>query len=75
MSEEHGTKLGDEVGYCIRFDDCTSSKTRLKYMTDGVLLREATIDPKLENYDIIIIDEGMSTFNHNFCLFNKFIDP
>lgn len=58
VSEEHGTRIGDEVGYCIRFDDCTSSRTRLKYMTDGVLLREATLDPRLEHYDIIIIDEG-----------------
>ncbi|RIA96030.1 P-loop containing nucleoside triphosphate hydrolase protein [Glomus cerebriforme] len=58
VSEEHGTRLGDEVGYCIRFDDCTSSRTRLKYMTDGVLLREATLDPRLEHYEIIIIDEA-----------------
>ncbi|CAB5101195.1 P-loop containing nucleoside triphosphate hydrolase protein [Rhizophagus irregularis DAOM 181602=DAOM 197198] len=58
VSEEHGTRIGDEVGYCIRFDDCTSSRTRLKYMTDGVLLREATLDPRLEHYDIIIIDEA-----------------
>ncbi|CAG8607015.1 15112_t:CDS:2 [Funneliformis caledonium] len=58
VSEEHGTRLGSEVGYCIRFDDCTSAKTRLKYMTDGVLLREATLDPKLEHYDVIIIDEA-----------------
>nr|CAG8520039.1 15449_t:CDS:2 [Entrophospora candida] len=57
VSEEQGSKLGEDVGYCIRFDDCTSSKTRLKYMTDGVLLREATLDPNLRHYDIIIIDE------------------
>ncbi|CAG8453890.1 10930_t:CDS:2 [Diversispora eburnea] len=58
VSEEHGTRLGDEVGYSIRFDDCTSSKTRLRYMTDGVLLREATLDPRLEQYNVIIVDEA-----------------
>jgi HrpA-like RNA helicase len=68
VSEEHGTRLGDEVGYCIRFDDCTSSKTKLKYMTDGVLLREATLDPKLGHYDVIVIDEGS-----NFILFDLII--
>ncbi|CAG8627755.1 11317_t:CDS:2 [Acaulospora morrowiae] len=58
VSEEHGTRLGEDVGYSIRFDDCTSSKTRLRYMTDGVLLREATLDTQLEQYDIIIVDEA-----------------
>lgn len=58
VSEEHGSRLGDDIGYCIRFDDCTSSRTRLKYMTDGVLLREATIDPRLGHYDAIIVDEA-----------------
>ncbi|CAG8487712.1 11168_t:CDS:2, partial [Scutellospora calospora] len=58
VSEEHGSRLGDDIGYCIRFDDCTSSRTRLKYMTDGVLLREATIDPRLEHYDVVIVDEA-----------------
>ncbi|CAG8483771.1 2738_t:CDS:2 [Paraglomus brasilianum] len=58
VSEEHGTRLGNEIGYSIRFDDCTSTKTRLRYMTDGVLLREATTDPKLSNYDVIIVDEA-----------------
>ncbi|CAG8679664.1 6568_t:CDS:2 [Cetraspora pellucida] len=48
VSEEHGSRLGDDIGYCIRFDDCTSARTHLKYMTDGVLLREATIDPQTD---------------------------
>jgi len=60
VSEEYGTRLGNEIGYSIRFDDCTSTKTRLRYMTDGVLLREATTDPKLSNYDVLIVDEGMN---------------
>ncbi|KAG0001303.1 DEAH-box ATP-dependent RNA helicase prp22 [Entomortierella chlamydospora] len=58
VAEEYDCKLGDTVGYAIRFDDNTTSRTRLKYMTDGVLLREATMDPLLEKYDLIIIDEA-----------------
>ncbi|KAG0309227.1 DEAH-box ATP-dependent RNA helicase prp22 [Dissophora globulifera] len=58
VAEEYDCRLGDRVGYTVRFDDNTSSGTRLKYMTDGILLREATMDPLLEKYDIIIIDEA-----------------
>ena len=39
VSEEMGCELGEEVGYAIRFEDCTSEKTVIKYMTDGILLR------------------------------------
>ena len=46
--------LGQEVGYSIRFEDCSGPKTVLKYMTDGMLLREAMSDPMLENYQVII---------------------
>ncbi|OAQ35632.1 P-loop containing nucleoside triphosphate hydrolase protein [Linnemannia elongata AG-77] len=48
VAEEYDCRIGDTVGYTIRFDDTTTSRTRLKYMTDGVLLREATMDPLLE---------------------------
>ncbi|KAI8061182.1 P-loop containing nucleoside triphosphate hydrolase protein [Gongronella butleri] len=58
VSEEQGVKLGREVGYRIRFDDCTDESTRLKYMTDGVLLREATVDPLLRQYSVVVIDEA-----------------
>ncbi|KAG0234556.1 DEAH-box ATP-dependent RNA helicase prp22 [Actinomortierella wolfii] len=58
VAEEYGCRLGDTVGYTIRFDDRTSSRTRLRYMTDGVLLREATLDPLLEKYDLLVIDEA-----------------
>jgi len=58
VSEEMDVELGEEVGYSIRFEDCTSYKTKLKYMTDGMLLREAMIDPLLEKYSVIIIDEA-----------------
>lgn len=46
---------GEYVGYSVRFDDRTSEKTRIKYMTDGVLLREAMSDPLLSKYIAIIL--------------------
>jgi HrpA-like RNA helicase len=58
VSEEQGDRLGSLVGYNIRFDDRTSADTRLVYMTDGILLREATMDPCLNKYNVIIIDEA-----------------
>lgn len=45
VSEEMGTRLGQEVGYSIRFEDCTSDRTVIKYMTDGMLLREFMTEP------------------------------
>ncbi|PKY51292.1 hypothetical protein RhiirA4_407317, partial [Rhizophagus irregularis] len=45
VAEEVGCRLGEEVGYTIRFEDCTSPSTRIKYMTDGMLLRECLLDP------------------------------
>ena len=50
VAEEVGCKLGQEVGYSIRFEDCTSDKTVLKYMTDGMLLREFLGEPDLASY-------------------------
>ncbi|KAI7902270.1 P-loop containing nucleoside triphosphate hydrolase protein [Cokeromyces recurvatus] len=58
VSEEQDVRLGSKIGYTIRFDDRTTDSTQLKYMTDGILLREATMDPKLSQYDVIIIDEA-----------------
>lgn len=58
VADEMDVKLGDEVGYTIRFEDCTSNKTHLKYMTDGMLLREAMHDPKLSRYGVLILDEA-----------------
>jgi pre-mRNA-splicing factor ATP-dependent RNA helicase DHX38/PRP16 len=48
VGDEMGVVLGEEVGYSIRFEDCTSDKTKIKYMTDGVLLRESLNDPDLD---------------------------
>ncbi|KAJ1866102.1 DEAH-box ATP-dependent RNA helicase prp43 [Coemansia sp. RSA 989] len=58
VAEELDVKLGQEVGYSIRFEDCTSSKTMLKYCTDGMLLREAMSDNLLSRYSAIILDEA-----------------
>ena len=58
VADEMDVTLGEEVGYLIRFEDCTSDRTQLKYMTDGMLLREAMTDPLLENYSCIILDEA-----------------
>ncbi|KAL4080949.1 pre-mRNA splicing factor [Scleroderma citrinum] len=58
VAEEMGTKVGYEVGYSIRFEDCTSDRTVLKYMTDGMLLREFLTEPDLATYSALIIDEA-----------------
>lgn len=58
VSQEMGVKLGHEVGYSIRFEDCTSEKTILKYMTDGMLLREFLGEPDLASYSVIMVDEA-----------------
>ncbi|CAN6726965.1 unnamed protein product [Malus baccata var. baccata] len=58
VSQELGVRLGDEVGYAIRFEDRTSERTRIKYLTDGVLLRESLSNPELDQYSVIILDEA-----------------
>ncbi|XP_028979712.1 pre-mRNA-splicing factor ATP-dependent RNA helicase PRP16 isoform X2 [Esox lucius] len=58
VSEELGSNLGEEVGYAIRFEDCTSEKTVIKYMTDGILLRESLRESDLDHYSAVIMDEA-----------------
>jgi ATP-dependent RNA helicase DHX8/PRP22 len=58
VAEEVGCRLGQEVGYTIRFEDCTSPETRIKYMTDGMLQRECLIDPDVSQYSVIMLDEA-----------------
>ncbi|EHL00416.1 putative Pre-mRNA-splicing factor ATP-dependent RNA helicase prp22 [Glarea lozoyensis 74030] len=58
VAQEVGCVLGEEVGYSVRFDDCTSKDTKIKYMTDGMLQREVLIDPDLKRYSIIMLDEA-----------------
>ncbi|SJX65252.1 probable PRP2-RNA-dependent ATPase of DEAH box family [Sporisorium reilianum f. sp. reilianum] len=58
VAEEMGVRLGRECGYSIRFEDCTSDDTVIKYMTDGMLLREFLTEPDLNSYSALIIDEA-----------------
>ncbi|VFQ73855.1 unnamed protein product [Cuscuta campestris] len=58
VAEEMDVTFGEEVGYSIHFEDRSSARTVLKYLTDGMLLREAMIDPLLERYKVIILDEA-----------------
>lgn len=69
VAEETGTKLKEKVGYAIRFEDCTSKQTQIKYMTDGVLLRESLNDPDLEIYSAIVMDEAHERSLHTDVLF------
>ncbi len=58
VSEEMNSTLGDKVGYTIRFEDCSSKNTKIKYMTEGVLLKESLNDTELDMYSAIIMDEA-----------------
>ena len=69
VSEEMGVDLGKDVGYAIRFEDCTSEDTVIKYMTDGVLLRETLREPDLDMYSCIIMDEAHERSLHTDVLF------
>lgn len=69
VAEEMRCRLGFEVGYLIRFEDCTSERTKIKYMTDGMLLREFLIEPDLSRYSVIIIDEAHERTVHTDILF------
>ena len=58
VAEEMGVALGSKVGYAVRFDERWCDDTRIKYLTDGMLFREAMVDPLLSGYDYIMIDEA-----------------
>lgn len=58
VAEEVGCVLGEDVGYSIRFEDCTSHATKIKFTTDGTLQRKILLDPDLKKYSVIILDEG-----------------
>uniref|UniRef100_A0A1A8JMP8 Pre-mRNA-splicing factor ATP-dependent RNA helicase DHX16 n=1 Tax=Nothobranchius kuhntae TaxID=321403 RepID=A0A1A8JMP8_NOTKU len=74
VAEEMSVKLGNEVGYSIRFEDCTSERTVLKYMTDGMLLREFLTEPDLASYSVVIIDEAHERTLHTDILFGLIKD-
>ena len=58
MAHERGCVLGSEVGYAVRFEDRTQPGTRVKFMTDGVLVRECLSDPLLRRYAVLMLDEA-----------------
>jgi len=58
VAEEFGCRLGQEVGYAIRFEDQTGPETMIKYQTDGMLLREILSDPVVSKYSVIMLDEA-----------------
>lgn len=69
VAEEKKVHLGKLVGYTVRFEDVTSSETKLKFMTDGMLLREAIGDPLLLRYTVVILDEAHERTVHTDVLF------
>jgi ATP-dependent RNA helicase DHX8/PRP22 len=69
VAEEFGCIVGQEVGYSIRFEDCTSPATRIKYMTDGMLMREYLMDNKLSKYSVLMLDEAHERTIHTDVLF------
>jgi ATP-dependent helicase HrpA len=69
IATETGTELGQTVGYQVRFTDRTAPRTRVKLMTDGILLRELEHDRELRRYDTLILDEAHErTLNIDFLL-------
>lgn len=58
VAEEKDVEMGREVGYAVRFEDSSSEKTRIKFVTDGLLIREIMMDPLLTKYSVIMIDEA-----------------
>jgi len=69
VAEEFGCQLGQEVGYTIRFEDMTSPETVIKYMTDGMLMREYLADNSLKRYTALILDEAHERTIHTDVLF------
>ena len=69
VADEMACTVGQKVGYSVRFEDCTSTQTKIKYMTDGMLLREAISDHLLRRYSTIILDEAHERTVHTDVLF------
>lgn len=74
VAREMGSRLGGLVGYSIRFEDCTSEETAIKYMTDGILLREFLSEPDLRSYSCVLIDEAHERSLHTDILFGLIKD-
>jgi pre-mRNA-splicing factor ATP-dependent RNA helicase DHX16 len=69
VAQEMDVRLGHEVGYSIRFENCTSKSTVIQYMTDGMLLREILTEPDLASYSCMVIDEAHERTLHSDILF------
>lgn len=69
VSQEQSTSCGDLVGYAVRFENCTSERTKIKYMTEGILLREAIKDKYLLKYNFVILDEAHERTSNTDILF------
>lgn len=69
VAHEMNMQVGDIVGYNVRFEDATNRRTKIKYLTDGMMLREAMVDSLLMNYSVIILDEAHERTIHTDVLF------
>ncbi|GAX23309.1 hypothetical protein FisN_21Hh005 [Fistulifera solaris] len=74
VAQEMDVKLGHEVGYSIRFEDCTSPQTKILYLTDGKLLREILNEPDLASYSCMVVDEAHERTLHTDILFGLLKD-
>ena len=74
VAQQRKVTLGGEVGYAVRFDDKSSADTRIKFMTDGILLREIQADPTLSKYAVIVLDEAHERTLHGDVLFGLIKD-
>eukprot|EP00752_Nemacystus_decipiens_P017500 g15688.t1 len=69
VAEEMGSRLGETVGYAVRFDSRVGPQTKVKFCTDGMLLREMMIDPLLTAYSVVMLDEAHERTIYNDILF------
>jgi len=69
VAKEYGCKVGHEVGYNIRFEDCTTDRTIIEYMTDGMLLRSFLNEPDMASYSVMMVDEAHERTLHTDVLF------
>lgn len=74
VAEQRGGKVGGEVAYAVRFDDTCTDATKIKFLTDGILLREIQADPKLTKYSCILLDEAHERTLHGDVLFGLLKD-
>lgn len=70
VADEMNAQLGTTVGYTVRFEDVSNFKTKIKFLTDGMLLREAMLDPLLKKYSVVILDEAHERTIHTDVLFS-----